>query len=257
MSGFWDKKGAAVIMTATDLQSGELFDRAIANIRHLLSNSVSTLKITLEVLQENYDQFDENKKREFLGRAVNQVALQQRLLESMKTYSRSVVSRIQPINFDAFWQAWVEKQRQELAQKGISLVLKKLAQPCTIWAEQRVLDLVFNAVLANAVSALINTVDPMIEITFPEANDLRIVIRDNGCGIEKDKLEKVFVPFYSKDSGKSGLGLPLSRKLLVAMGGAIAIDSHPGEGTSVCIQLKKVDRDRVAAKLADNQEAVR
>ena len=49
-----------------DFKSGELFDRALSNIRHLLGNSVSTLKITLEVLLENYDQFDETKKNELL-----------------------------------------------------------------------------------------------------------------------------------------------------------------------------------------------
>jgi len=231
-------------ITDTDLKSGELFDRALSNIRHLLGNSVSTLKITLEVLLENYDQFDETKKNEFLERAVNQVALQQRLLESMKTYSRSVVNRIQTINFDEFWHDWIQEKREELAGEGIRLMVEEPEKPCYVLGESKVLNLVFNAVIANAIEALMQIDDPLIEITSFASDDLRIVIRDNGCGIEKDKLEKVFIPFYSKDSDKSGLGLPLARKLLVAMGGGIAVDSRPGEGTSVCIQLKRAHRDR-------------
>ncbi len=228
----------------TDLKSGELFDRALSNIRHLLGNSVSTLKITLEVMLENYDQFDEAKKTEFLERAVSQVALQQRLLESMKTYSRSVVNRVQPINFNAFWHDWVQEKREELAGEGIRLVVKEPDDPCYILGESKVLNLVFNAVIANAVEALMQTDDPLIEITSLSSDDLRLVVRDNGPGIEKDKLEKVFIPFYSKDSGKSGLGLPLARKLLAAMGGGIAIDSRTGEGTSVCVQLKRANRNQ-------------
>jgi len=228
----------------TDLKSGEFFDRALSNIRHLLGNSVSTLKITLEVLLENYDQFDETKKTEFLERAVNQVLLQQRLLESMKTYSRSVVNRVQPINFDAFWHDWIQEKREELAGEGIRLMVKEPDKPCYILGESRVLNLVFNTVIANAIEALMQTDDPLIEITSLASDDLRVVVRDNGCGIEKDKLEKVFIPFYSKGSDKSGLGLPLARKLLVAMGGGIAIDSRPGQGTSVCVQLKRAHRNR-------------
>jgi len=223
----------------TDFKSGELFDRALSNIRHLLGNSVSTLKITLEVLLENYDQFDETKKIEFLERAVGQVALQQRLLESMKTYGRSVVNRVQPINFDTFWHSWLQEKREELTAQGIRLIAKVDTEQGYILAESRVLSLVFNAVIANAIEALSQTDDPLIEITSLISDDLRIVFRDTGCGIEKDNLDKVFIPFYSKGSDKSGLGLPLARKLLVAMGGGIAIDSQPGDGTSVCIQLKK------------------
>ena len=226
-------------IAGTDLKSGELFDRALSNIRHLLGNSVSTLKITLEVLLENYDQFDETKKIEFLERAVGQVALQQRLLESMKTYGRSVVNRVQPINFDAFWHNWIQEKREELTAQGIRLIVKVDTEQGYILGESRVLSLVFNAVIVNAIEALSQTDDPLIEIFSLVSDDLRIVFRDNGCGIEKDNLDKVFIPFYSKGSDKSGLGLPLARKLLVAMGGGIAIDSQPGDGTRVCIQLKK------------------
>lgn len=231
-------------ITDSDIQSGELFDRALSNIRHLLSNSVGTLKITLEVLLENYVQFDEAKKKVFLERAVGQVALQQRLLDSMKSYSRSVVNRLQPINFEAFWHDWIQEKREVLAVRDIRLVVKGPDKPFYILGEGRILNLVFDAVLANAIEAMLQTDDAFIEITLLAADDLRIVIRDNGPGIEKDKLEKVFIPFYSKDSEKSGLGLPLARKLLVAMGGGIAIDSQPGEGTSVCIRLKPAQRNR-------------
>ena len=239
-----------------DLKSGEFFDRALSNIRHLLGNSVSTLKITLEVLLENYDQFDETKKIEFLERAVGQVALQQRLLESMKTYGRSVVNRVQPINFDAFWNDWIQEKREELTEKGIRLMVKVPNKLSYIMAESRVLRLVFNAVIANAIEALLQTDDPIIEITSLVSGNLRIIVRDNGCGIEKDDLERVFIPFYSKDSDKSGLGLPLTRKLLAAMGGGIAIDSRPGEGTSVCIQLKRAYHNRQPDEISNDEQAI-
>ena len=230
-------------MTDAHLQSGELFDRALSNIRHLLSNSVGTLKITLEVLLENYDQFDEAKKMEFLERSVGQVALQQRLLDSMKEYGRAVVNRLQPINFQAFWNDWLQEKRKFLAARAIRLTAEKSDMPLYILGESRVLTLVFDAVLANAIEAMIHTENPQVTMTLQATDDLRVEICDNGPGIDEDVLGKVFIPFYSKDSEKSGLGLPLTRKLLVAMGGGISIDSQPGDGTSVCIRLKLAQHD--------------
>ena len=227
----------------TNLQSGELFDRALSNIRHLLSNSVGTLKITLEVLLEHYDQFDESKRTEFLERAVGQVAKQQQLLDSMKTYSRTVVKRLNPINFEAFWQNWVQEKREVLAIRNIRLIVRDFDKPMYIFGEERMLGLVFDAVLANAIEAMINTEDPFIELSLYDEEDLKIVVRDNGPGIEQDQLEKLFIPFYSKSADRSGLGLPLARKLLVSMGGSISIESAPGEGTNVCMWLRQAQRN--------------
>ena len=223
----------------TDLTSGELLDRALSNIRHLLGNSVSTLKITLEVLLDNYDDFSEEKRIEFLTRAVGQVDMQQHLLESMRNYSRSIVNRVQPIQFNAFWEGWVQEKKEELAQKNIRLRVKDPEATCQVLGDSKVLRLVFNAVLDNAVDALADTDNPQIDIIALLDDNMQIVIRDNGCGIGPDELKKVFIPFYSKDKDVSGMGLPMVRKLLVSMGGSITMDSSVGIGSNVFIRLKQ------------------
>ncbi len=224
----------------TDLTSGELLDRALSNIRHLLGNSVSTLKITLEVLVDNYGDFSEEKRIEFLTRAVGQVDMQQHLLESMRNYSRSIVNRVQPIQFNAFWEGWVQEKKEELAQKNIRLRVKDPEATCQVLGDSKVLRLVFNAVLDNAVDALVDTDNPQIDIIALLDDNMQIVIRDNGCGIGPDELKKVFIPFYSKDKDVSGMGLPMVRKLLISMGGSITMDSSAGIGSNVFIRLKQV-----------------
>jgi len=228
----------------TDLTSGELLDRALSNIRHLLGNSVSTLKITLEVLLENYNEFSEEKKIEFLKRAASQVDMQQHLLESMKTYSRSVVNRVQPMNFNAFWHDWVQEKREELSQRGIRLMVKEPEIPYEVMGNPKVIRLVLNAVINNAMDALVDENDPQIDIIALASDTMNIVIRDNGCGIDPEELKKVFIPFYSKDKDVSGMGLPMVRKLLISMGGRITLDSSPGIGTSAFIKLKKAPQNK-------------
>ena len=198
----------------------------------------------MEVLLEHYDQFDEAKRTEFLERAVGQVSMQQQLLDSMKTYSRTVVKRLNPINFEAFWQNWVQEKREVLAIRNIRLVVKDIDKPVYVFGEERILGLVFDAVLANAIEAMVQIEDPFIELALYSEEELKVVIRDNGPGIEQDQIEKIFIPFHSKNDNRSGLGLPMARKLLVSMGGNISVESIPGEGTSVCIGLKPAQRHK-------------
>jgi len=65
-----------------------------------------------------------------------------------------------------------------------------------------------------------------------------IRVRDNGCGIDADAVEKIFDPFYSSKGGKgTGLGLAVVKKIVQEHGGNLQLDSTPGEGTEFAIEL--------------------
>ena len=65
---------------------------------------------------------------------------------------------------------------------------------------------------------------------------------DNGIGIEPDELEKVFQPFYRAQNAKnisgSGLGLPLTKKIMEIHGGQLDIVSKINSGTTVKMTIK-------------------
>ncbi|MFW2331652.1 MAG: response regulator [Nitrospinota bacterium] len=67
-----------------------------------------------------------------------------------------------------------------------------------------------------------------------EGNYLKLVIADNGSGIDHDVLDKIFEPFFTTkgDSSNSGLGLSIVYKIINSYQGAINVDSIKGEGTS-------------------------
>jgi signal transduction histidine kinase len=62
-------------------------------------------------------------------------------------------------------------------------------------------------------------------------------VRDNGVGIEPDVRARVFEPYFSTRAAGTGLGLAIARKVVEDHGGTIALESAPGEGTEVTIQL--------------------
>jgi PAS domain S-box-containing protein len=69
---------------------------------------------------------------------------------------------------------------------------------------------------------------------------LRIVIVDTGCGISKEDRQRAFDPFYTtkKKSGGTGLGLSVAKGIIEKHKGDIRIESEPGKGTSVIIELQ-------------------
>ncbi|NIA22370.1 MAG: GAF domain-containing protein [Anaerolineaceae bacterium] len=67
---------------------------------------------------------------------------------------------------------------------------------------------------------------------------LRVCVRDNGCGIEQSKLQKMFDPFYSTKGNKgTGLGLAVTRKIVREHGGSISVESAPGQGTAFVLEI--------------------
>ncbi len=90
----------------------------------------------------------------------------------------------------------------------------------------------------NAAEALSETENPEIELKCQLENekDLSISIRDNGEGIPPEKLEQVFVPFFTTREKGSGIGLSLCRQIIRMHRGQIHIESS-SSGTRVMLRL--------------------
>lgn len=74
----------------------------------------------------------------------------------------------------------------------------------------------------------------------PQPQQMRIRVRDTGSGIPPEDLPRIFERFQKgSDSRGSGLGLPIARKLVLAHGGDIEIESAPGQGTVVTVALPR------------------
>ncbi|MBS1975095.1 MAG: HAMP domain-containing histidine kinase, partial [Bacteroidetes bacterium] len=85
--------------------------------------------------------------------------------------------------------------------------------------------------------------EPTVTINTKKINDkVEIKVSDNGNGIPKNIVDKIFQPFFTtKPTGSgTGLGLSLSYDIIKAHGGEIKMNSKEGEGTEFIIQLPVV-----------------
>jgi len=103
-------------------------------------------------------------------------------------------------------------------------------------ARQTEIDQVFVNLISNAVQAMNGRGCLTLE-TAQRGDTLTASVRDTGGGIPKDRVAKIFDPFYTtKEPGKgTGLGLYIVHKIVTAHGGQIQVDSEVGKGTTFTV----------------------
>ncbi|OGX53043.1 MAG: hypothetical protein A2460_06540 [Omnitrophica WOR_2 bacterium RIFOXYC2_FULL_43_9] len=129
----------------------------------------------------------------------------------------------------------------------VSLTKEYQAQS-EILADATQLSQVFLNILLNASQAIDSsqtiTEKGTINLsTREDQNNLFVIIKDNGCGIPKEVLPKIFDPFFSTKKKGSGLGLSVSYNIIKQHHGDINVDSSPGQGTTFTIQLPKRSKE--------------
>ena len=96
-------------------------------------------------------------------------------------------------------------------------------------------------VVTNAIDACDDVADAQVTVRSqydPTEKLARLIVSDNGAGIAPDDLDTIFHVFVSRKGGRgTGLGLPVSRKILEEHGGQILVESAPGKGSSFTLEL--------------------
>ena len=144
----------------------------------------------------------------------------------------------------------------ELREDDIADVIRRASDASRIKAEQRgvliVVDLPSDQVrmkidstyVERAMSNIIlNSVDAsgkgqLVSITMAvEENIISVRVKDQGVGMDRGTLESVFIPFFSKKGGGTGLGMSIAKKIIEGHQGKINVESKLGSGTVVTIEL--------------------
>ena len=94
----------------------------------------------------------------------------------------------------------------------------------------------------NAIEASAKGQDVKIAV-LTKKRGIAITIRDYGAGMDKETLENIFVPFYSKKIGGTGLGMAIAKKIIDGHRGRIFIESQPGRGTEVTAEMPYKSED--------------
>jgi signal transduction histidine kinase len=174
--------------------------------------------------------------------------------EEAVTAIRGAVGRMEQImNVALDFSKPLQLNRKE--QEATALI-RELLQTSTTKAEQEGVELTINVTEQSLMvmvdplyleRALVNLVNNAIEasqkgqsvsVVLRKRNDMAIIkIRDHGRGMDEETLRHLFIPFYSKKSSGTGLGMAVAKKIVEEHEGRITVKSRPAAGTKIAVHL--------------------
>jgi signal transduction histidine kinase len=156
-------------------------------------------------------------------------------------YSRN--SRNEVVLDEIDWRRMIEKifsGVEYLYPSGQITRTQTLQTTSRFFSDARRIAVIINNLLANAIQYRNKTNELQIDIqVFTSDESAIITIKDNGSGIKKDILPKIYTMFYrgTEESQGSGLGLYIVKEIVDKLGGGITITSENGKGTTVTLTI--------------------
>jgi len=223
-----------------------------AGLAHEVRNPLAAIKGAAQLLEPSQTSAnpDEDSPAEFVGIIIEEVDRLNDVVDRFLAYARPLVLQPEPVDINRLATRAVEAlRRQDMpADVDIELALTE-ALPMPPGDATLLLQVLEN-LLRNAVQALSQHKGPDAERRVrlhtrqghafghgrgPSTVD--IVVEDTGPGIAEADLEKLFIPFYTRRVGGTGLGLALCRRIVHAHGGELEAGARPGGGARFTVLL--------------------
>jgi two-component system, NtrC family, sensor histidine kinase HydH len=211
---------------------------------HDLKNHLSTLRLNLQLLAEDFQDPQTQRERRALERILRLQNECQRLVDISNEFLR--FARVKDLELRPTSLGAVVEELTDFfgpMARSANIEIKSYVPPDLPpvalnrdMFKQALLNLLLNALQAMPNGGEIT----LLARTEPDAVLFELI--DTGRGMTPEVLAKAFRPFYSTRSGGTGLGLPTTRKIIESHGGSIAVQSEVGRGTKFTIRLPALAR---------------
>lgn len=212
----------------------------VAGLAHYIKNILNGLKGGSYIIEKNIDKIESDKVRagwKMVEKNINKISS---LALDMLQYSKEREPEYEDINVNSLIKDAIELNKQKTVENNISIEEDLQSDMKEIQIDaQGIFRCILNLV-NNSTDALKDVKNATLRISSTQAHNrnVRIEIHDNGCGIKKELLDKLFTKFFStKGSKGTGLGLPVTKKIIEEHNGSIYCVSELNKGTTFIIDL--------------------
>jgi signal transduction histidine kinase len=213
-----------------------MIGRLASGVAHELNNPLDGVRRYVRMTQEGLDT-EKTELSEYLERAMSGLSRMTSIVRQLLTFSRNIVIENELENL----RTMLEEVVRTLLPTGRAGPTIELENPYLDIPVQRALFQVFVNLIKNALDA-VESVGPRGRVRVRVrrgADQIDIEVEDNGVGVAAADVRRVFEPFFTtKEVGRgTGLGLPISARIVERCGGTIRFESEKGKGTLVTVTL--------------------
>lgn len=221
----------------------------ISNISHDLKTPITAIKGYVEGIRDGVADTPE-KMDKYIRTIYNKATDMDKLIDELFLYSKldsnSMNYSFAKLNLKDYFEDCVDEISLDLESLGIAFSYNNYVPEGTmIIADPEQLKRVINNIVGNSVKYM-GTEPGRIGIFIKDEPEfIQIEIQDNGRGIAKNELPRIFERCYRTDAsrnsskGGSGLGLSIAKKIIEEHGGKIWANSVEGQGTTISFVLRK------------------
>ncbi len=225
------------------IKTAEHFQKQFtADVSHELKTPLSVIKGFSEILNRD-EVLSEKEQKEFLGLINKESSRMESILNDLL-----IISKLDRLDYE---MDLVKLDIKDVIMENMTLLESRILEknltseiniePCFLLLDK----LKFSQVMINLVSNAINYTDQgFINISgFIEDHQYIIKVTDSGIGINEADYDKIFKRFYrvdktrSRDTGGSGLGLSISKNVILKHNGTLTVESTLGRGSAFVIAL--------------------
>jgi PAS domain S-box-containing protein len=214
--------------------------QAVTELTHESRNAMQRGQACLEILKLRlHDQPEELELLARIQRAQDDLL---RLYEDVRTYGAPIHIERRRCNLATIWREAWKQVTVQFPAKEAGLREEIAAPDLYCLADPFRLVQVFRNLLENAFAACPGPVQITIvcrDLVQAGQPALRIVVQDNGPGLNEEQKQRIFEPFYTTKTRGTGLGTSIARRIVEAHGGEIAIGDRLPPGAEVVILLPR------------------
>ena len=232
-------KGEIVVELHNDLQNIEKekdLRRSLFKVTHEIKNPIAVCKGYLDMIDIN----DKKKVRKYIPIIKDEITRTLVLMDDFLDYTKIKIEK-EDMDLVMLLEDLEDYLEDLFKKNGIKAEFNIPDEDIYIEADYNRLKQVLINLLKNAIEAKDGSKkENKIKISLESDNKfMKIIIEDNGIGIDKDTLNKVSEMFFTTKKKGSGLGVSLSKEIIEQHNGTIVYNSVKGEGTRVIVTLPK------------------
>jgi two-component system sensor histidine kinase VicK len=246
-----EEKNGGIVVVLQDITKQSKLENArrefVANVSHELRTPITTIKSYAETLIDMAENEEDvqfvkviDSEADRMARIVTDLLALSKLDNSSYKMDKNV------FDLSEMTKGVVDKMKLDARHHGLEIFYKKDGDTSRFFGDRDKMERVVTNIVSNAVKYTPEggRIKVVCGAKYAEAY---ITVEDNGIGIPKADLPRIFERFYrvdkarSRESGGTGLGLAIAKELCEMHGGKIKIDSEEKKGTKVTITLPMIN----------------
>lgn len=205
----------------------------LSKMFHEIKNPLALIISSLQLIESDHPEVHSFR---FWDQTMEDVAALRHLIDELSTLQKGEFISPKLINLFDFTEDLLESTAAFLMETGTPLTYESSIDDLDFYGDEVKLRQAVVNLLKNAAESTPPGKGITLKISADEQY-LSLSVIDEGCGIPKSQLSKIFEPFHTTKSYGTGLGLPIVKKIVEAHHGKLSIHSVEGAGTTVRILL--------------------